>query len=72
MAVMDNLFLPSDQRDMRFLDVYAKYEAEFEHDVTSGASVGSASQKVLARGGAVGGDNSELRRSVGRMQCGWQ
>ena len=41
-----------------------------EHDVTSGASVGSASQKVLARGGAVGGDNSELRRSVGRMQCG--
>ena len=24
-AVMDSLFLPSDQRDMRFLDVYAKF-----------------------------------------------
>ena len=43
-----------------------------KHDVTIGASVGSASQKVLTRGGAVGGDNSELRRNVGRMQCGWQ
>ena len=29
MAVMDNLFLPPDQRDMRFLDAYAKYEAAF-------------------------------------------
>ena len=26
-----NLFLHSDQRDIRFIDVYAKYEAEFEH-----------------------------------------
>ena len=31
MAVMENLFLPPDQRDTRFLDAYAKYEAEFEH-----------------------------------------
>ena len=31
MAVMDNLFLPSNQRDKRFLDAYAKYEAEFVH-----------------------------------------
>ena len=30
-AVIDNLFLPHDQRDKRFLDVYAKYEAEFVH-----------------------------------------
>ena len=41
MVVIDNLFLPSDQRDMRFLDVYAKYEAEFEnlpssHDIGNG------------------------------------
>ena len=25
------MFLPSDQRDKRFLDAYAKYEAEFVH-----------------------------------------
>ena len=40
-CVMDNLFLPSDQRDKRFLDAYAKYEAEFEnlpssHDIGNG------------------------------------
>ena len=35
------MFLPSDQRDKRFLDAYAKYEAEFEnlpssHDIGNG------------------------------------
>jgi hypothetical protein len=40
MAVMDNLFLPSDQRDKRFLDAYAKYEAEFEN-LPSSRAIGS-------------------------------
>ena len=40
MAVMDNLFLPSDQRDKRFLDAYAKYEAEFEN-LPSSHAIGS-------------------------------